>query len=269
MTSDPARTFADLCLRVMSCAKENGDTVLAKAMGVEASSAQFLVNVGAIHQRAEGLLGLCETALPEEDLISVKQHIMLLQQSFLPMALRRPWCERPSLKQEESALMALKVLSAYVRGDHPRPDVDVETLGHVQALVTGYRETVEGTEMGEHAHFQRGLCSTLQALENRLGFVFWLGWENTLRPLKELIGGLFVMRYAAGERNAPAQLEQAYASGERMVTDVASAIGMYVEGQGASALLDIRRTLCGILHYAATDARLFTAAGRIRLADAA
>lgn len=269
MTSDPARSFADLFTRVMSCARENGDSVLARLMGVEASSAQFLVNVGAIHQRAEGLLGLCETALPEEDLISVKQHIMLLQQSFLPMALRRPWCERPSLKQEESALMALRVLSAYIRPDHPRPQVEPEALNEVQRLASAFREGLEGQDLGEHTHFQRALSSTSLALENRLAFVFWLGWENTLRPLKELIGGLFAMRYAANERHALPALEQAYGLGEKMVLDMAAAIGMHVEGAGPAALLDVRRTLCGILYYAATDARLFTAAGRARIAEAA
>jgi hypothetical protein len=257
MPADPAREIADLCQCVLVPSKESGEAVLARHFGLEPSSAQFLVTLGAINHRIERLCATCEESdLEPDDKMTVTQHLLLIQQAFLPMSLRSPWRDMGSGGIRREGLMALKLLSAHIRTGYRRPEQVPERTGAAIDTLRALQADLGKLHLGREDFLRHTLHDAVEQTCNRLGRLFWLGWENALRPLREIIAAQFALERIAEIDRDNAALHSAAKLGSAAILAVAGQLGLPALIECRGTLLDIFRITSEIV-----DGRALTRPG--------
>jgi hypothetical protein len=242
MPSDPAREILDICLTVISSTQETGEAILARHTGTEPSSAQFLVTVGAINHRIERLILICEECdIDRDDKFEVMQYLTLLQQLFLPGTLRNPWHAADVTRVRTSSTIALKLLSAHIRIAYRRPKPSEANMVEAFQALDRFRQHLEGCELGEMEFLRHAALASAEQTHDRLSRLFWLGWENSLRPLREFVAAQFALERLAALYPDHILLDQVATWGIDTIENVAQQLGLAALTGCPGSLLDIYR----------------------------
>jgi hypothetical protein len=242
MPSDPAREILDICLRLMSSTQETGEAILARHTGTEPSSARFLVTLGAINHRIERLILICEEGdIDRDDKFEIMQYLTLLQQLFLPQTLRNPWNTTEVNRARTSSTIALRLLSAHIRIAYRRPKPSEANMVEAFQALERFRQHLEGCNLGEMEFLRHAALASAEQTHDRLGRLFWLGWENSLRPLREFVAAQFALERLVALYPDHVVLGQVATWGVETIENVAQQLGLAALTGCPGSLLDIYR----------------------------
>lgn len=210
-TSDPARDFTDLCLRLRSQpVKIAGASFLASEFEVTVWATDFMLILASIHQRIDALRSMIGGTDLDEDLKRTASDCLeAIRRAFTIDGLTNQWEYSVLNHLTDAHLTPVRMTSGYVRllnGYEVPDDAELaEIITEIEALI-GWLSDINLTDKD---FIRESLIEGLQGFLFRISRVGYFGWPDAFESLKAVITAYMALERGMPDPNASPPYEAA------------------------------------------------------------
>jgi hypothetical protein len=256
--TDPAREFADFCMRLRDPVGTSGAEYLAGKFGIPAWSTDFFSAIFIINKRIDTLDTLFQGMDLEEDLKRMaSSQLGVVKQAFSQSGLSNNWQNSISQNLTDAQLFPIKMASGYLVKSHGYSVPDGEELDSIILELNSLIEWLEQIDVVDNDFIRSALIDGLKAAQIRITKVEWYGWLDAFDTMREVISAYLLVErgmpdvgvsppYEAMFKRSGLFIKKFYDS-VKFTKEAVEAGDWLLRGYGAVALIGHSNQIAGLL----------------------